>query len=43
MFDSNGVERCDDFCRHSEIVDAVEHGDEQAIKELEKAIDQFVK
>jgi len=25
------------------IVDAVEHGDEQAIKELEKAIDQFVK
>lgn len=25
------------------IVDAVEHGDEQAIKELERAIDQFVK
>ena len=25
------------------IVDAVEHGDEQAIRELEKAIDQFVK
>ena len=25
------------------IVDAVEHGDEQAIRELERAIDQFVK
>ena len=25
------------------IVDAVEHGDTQAIRELEKAIDQFIK
>lgn len=36
MIDSNGVERCDEYCRHSDIVDAVEHEmpDEEKLYDL---------
>lgn len=36
MFDANGVERCDEFCHHSEIIDAVEHEmpDEEKLYDL---------